>query len=105
MKTEDKDKIDHIIYDIKVEIRDIEDNLEKRCNVIARTAKFGYNLLANKDIAFERVSGFTPEKLLPVIEDLAIAKESSTLPDKCPPEIKEEFENLLIELRIRDLDR
>ena len=78
MKTEDKDKIDHIIYDIKVEIR---------------------------DIAFERVSGFTPEKLLPVIEDLAIAKESSTLPDKCPPEIKEEFENLLIELRIRDLDR
>ena len=80
-----------------------KDISEKRCNTIARTAKFGCNLLANRTIAFEGISGSTPEKLRTAIEELTFAKENSTLPDKCPIEIKEEFEELLVELRISDL--
>ena len=81
-----------------------KDVSEKRCNAIARTARFGYNLLTNNAMAFERASGFTPEKLRAAIEELTVAKENSALPEKCPEEIKEEFEELLIELRIRDLN-
>ena len=81
-----------------------KDISEKRCNAIARTAKFGYNLLVNKKIVFEGVSGFTPEKLSTAIEALTFAKDNSTLPDKCPEEVKEEFEELLIKLRISDLN-
>ena len=80
-----------------------KDVSEKRCNAIARTAKFGYNLLANRTIVFEGVSGFTPEKLSAAIEELTVAKENSTLPEKCPAGIKRKFEELLIELRISDL--
>jgi hypothetical protein len=81
-----------------------KDISEKRCNAIARTAKFGYNLLVNKKIVFEGVSGFTSEKLSTAIESLPFAKDNSTLPEKCPAEVKEEFEELLIKLRISDLN-
>jgi hypothetical protein len=81
-----------------------KDISEKRCNTIARTARFGYNLLANKTIVFEGVSGFTPQKLSAAFQELTVAKENSTLPEKCPAEIKEEFEDLLIKLRISDIN-
>lgn len=80
-----------------------EDLSEKRCNTIARSTLFGINALTNGLSKYEPVKGYTPDKIVHLLDRLNVAYKHSTLPEK-PWEIDVRVaKQWLCEMRLSEL--
>jgi predicted nucleotidyltransferase len=85
--------------------REIDDNprlFEKKLNTIARSLKFGINILDGKGLQYEPTSYLIKDKeiIYTLLKELETAYENSSLPEEPDPD---PFFNWLLKLRLRDL--
>jgi predicted nucleotidyltransferase len=82
-----------------------KDDSPKRCNVVARGIVFGIRLLEKQQLFFMPMVDATPEKIVSLMKDLDTAKENSSLPEKCSDRVKTKFNDYLLDMRLKALER
>jgi len=90
------------VHNYKKYVESGKDTSQKRCNIIARTLRFGITLLRQGEFEFKPVRDVKPEDIPKLLEEIQAAEKESCLPEH--PTARDEFYAWLLDLRVRDLN-